>query len=583
MKILLINSPAGDIYGSMKSIAGRYFPLGLGYISSYLKKAGHEVRLIDPDAQMMEMGEIAAIARNENPDIIGISSFTPNFHNAAAIATKIRSFSGAQIILGGIHASTMPGEILKNHPEFDVIVIGEGEATIAELSRISAGGCSCAELNKINGIAFRENGSIIITPPREFIKDVDSLPFPDRAQIDLRLFTLHKHMDIGKRYAEMLTSRGCPFNCTFCASHLTSGRGFRPHSPEYVVNEIKFLRESYGIEHIVFQDDTFTLQESRVTEICERLLRDKISIYWSCWARVNTVNRKLLTLMRKSGCFSIGYGVESGDENVLKAIKKGITLDQCREAFRISHELGLKTLGFFIFGCTGDTPETVEKTVRFAIELNPSIALFTRMIPYPGTEVYQQKAADTAAGSWGNYKYFDATVKQSLENFPGVDLDKLCASANRRFYLRPSYFLKQLFRFRTLSECGAFAYAGLSLFRIMLTKATDSAYEKAKSKFNNGGILRSFYIWFRLLTCPFKKIESFLPGRGVFIDIGCGSGFFTMFMAMNAPERNVLGIDWKQDRINHAISISRDIPNVSFRNCDIGCCPRFETPQNNAV
>ena len=564
MRILLVNTPAGDVYGDLNSAAGCYFPLGLAYISGYLKQQGHTVLLLDPDAQALSFDTVIEKVKEFQPALIGLNALTPNFNIAARYAAGMKKTCQATIVLGGVHASALPKDIISAHPQFDYAVIGEGEHTIQELVAALESGqpdhCS------IRGLAFRKDNDTVVTAPRPFINDVDSLPFPDRTQIPLSNYHLHKHMSLGLPHADMLTSRGCPFSCIFCASHLTLGKTYRPHSPGYVLAEIRYLTQTHGIKHLVFQDDTFTLDRSRVVEICDRIISGKLDIKWSCWARVNTVDRELLTLMKRAGCFSVGYGVESADPEVLKLLRKGITPRQCVDAFRISHELGLKTLGFFILGCPGDSVDTMQKTIDFSIRLNPAIALFSKLIPYPGTELYSRYAA--AGKKWESFTYFGGAA-DPIRHESNVNIDAVCALANRRFYFRASYLIKLLRSFRSWAEIASFASGGRALVKHLLKPHTDSALARAKERYRGISLWQDFYIWFRTLTCPFEHIEPFIPVTGAIIDVGCGSGFLSILLALKRPEASVMGIDRNKKAIDLARKVTSDIRNLSFQTKDL--------------
>lgn len=270
MRIALINAYYLELYGPINVGKNCYFPLGLGYIAAVLRQEGHKVSLIDPEAYSMNYKELETRIEDGSYDLIGISCTTSSFESARKIARMIRKVSEAPIVLGGVHASAVPEMILKRTPEFDIIVIGEGEETMLELCNSLK--TKNADLSRIEGIAFRKDSEIVRTPPRPFIKDLDHLPYPARDLVDLANYRLHAQLDYGKRSATVLSSRGCPFHCTFCASYLTTGFRFRARSPENVVGEIKYLIDTYGTEYIAFVDDEFTIDQERAKRICELII-----------------------------------------------------------------------------------------------------------------------------------------------------------------------------------------------------------------------------------------------------------------------------------------------------------------------
>lgn len=449
MKIALIKTPYLHIFGPMRKSAPRYFPLGLGYVAAALRQAGHDVVFLDPEIQGLPDDALIRQLQQEAPQMVGIGCATPNFLVAHRLAERIKRNLDVVTVLGGIHASSVPREILEHHPEFDVLVVGEGEATSVELAAtIAAHGLDPQHLATLQGIGYRDRGRVVLNSRRALLRDIDTIPFPAR---DLAGFDKYKspaHLEVGKRTANMITSRGCPARCTFCESWRTLGNAFRGHRPAYIVAEIEHLMEVYGIEHVVFNDDTFTWDMERAQEFCELLLEKRLGITWFAFSRVDTVTRELLVLMKRAGCVSINFGVESGDAHMLKVMKKGATLDQARQALQWSRALGFKTLASFLFGLPGETLASIERTINFAIELNPHIALFNVLVPFPGTEVYarlpQFHTTDSRAlaafktASAGGDPLFIA------EGLSARELRRALVRANRRFYLRPTYLIEQL-------------------------------------------------------------------------------------------------------------------------------------------
>lgn len=408
----------------------------------------------------MSESDLEKIIKEQKPGIIGLSSVTPNFSMACKMAKKLKTITDAVIIYGGIHASTFPDRIIKNHPEFDIVVHGEGEQTMTELAdTMEREELQPDNLKNIRGICFRNNGTVEKTPSRPYIEDIDSSPFPDRDSIDLDAYKATGHIGISSRVANVMTSRGCPARCTFCESFLTMGYKYRAHSAEYVLSEIKHLKEKYGVEQIVFNDDTFTINYDRIKKICSGFIENNFNIKWFCFARVNTIrDREMLEMMKASGCVQINFGVETGDEKIMKSIKKGITLEQARKAFHLSHKVGIKTSAGFIFGFPGETKDSIERTINFAIELNPDVALFNALVPFPGTETFQyypqlHKNIDDPL-FWDTFKTASAGGDPVIE-LPGLskeDLKMAIVKANRKYYFRVGYLVRQLSRIRSFYE-----------------------------------------------------------------------------------------------------------------------------------
>lgn len=452
MKVCLINTPYRDMYGPMKTGVGYYFPLNLGYLASALLKKEHEVTILDPEIQNMNYEGIKSFLIENRPDVIGITCTTPNFLNASEIAKMVKKELNIPVVLGGVHASALPTQIIKNHPEFDIITIGEGEFSLAEICDYYEN--KIKSLEKIKGIIYKDKSGIKKTNPFRFIEDINSLPFPARHLVDMTKYKLNVHVDLGKKSATILTSRGCPFQCTYCASYLTMGSRFRIHSAKYVIQEIEHLVNKYGINHVVMQDDTFTINKKRVEKVCHALIDKKLNIDWYCFARVDTVSRDILALMKKSGCYSIGYGIESADETVLKNIKKNITLEQCRTALKASNELGIRTLAFFMYGNPGETRESIEKSIKFSKELNPHLAFFNSLVPYPGTEVYNThyKTQFQSSERWKDFVAIGINPVIELEDLSTKDIQKYIYKSYIQFYLRPLHILRLIMSLRSFSE-----------------------------------------------------------------------------------------------------------------------------------
>lgn len=481
MKVMLIKAPYTDIYGKVKEMAPEMFPIGLGYIAVILRNAGHDVTLIDPDIGDMTYDSLRDEIIKESPNLVGISAMTSNIHSACKIATIVKKSVNAITVIGGNHTSSVPEETMQNFDDFDFLVIGEGEYTILEL-------CNTLErdktpdLSKIKGICYKRDGKIIKTDPRSFIEDMDSLPFPARDMVDMDNYRPPNYMEFGKKSATMITSRGCPNRCTFCSAHFSTGYRYRPHSPDYVISEIKHLINEYGIEFIIFWDDTFTIDRSRVIKICNLMLEEKLGIEWFCLARVNTVDEELLRLMKKAGCRVINFGVESGNQEILNNIKKGTTIPQIRKAIKMARKVGFKILSSFMFGLPGETHETIENTIRFAIELDPDMAFFFILTPLPGSEIYNtyKGILFDVSSNWEDYKYVltDGTIALDSREFTKEELKNYLVEANRRFYGRPRYILRQILYIRSKKELisnisGAFTLLKQSLLIKGLIKADD--------------------------------------------------------------------------------------------------------------
>jgi len=469
MKVSLIKAPYLSIYEGINDVAPNSAPLGLAYMTAVLREAGHEGLLWDPENQDMTYEDVRRRLSEERPRIVGISCATAGFQNALRIARIAKEVGGSIVVLGGIHASSLPVETLEQYPEIDITVYGEGENTMMELVTAYEESGS-PNLSKIRGIAYREcDGIIGKNPPRPFIHDLDVLPLPARDLLPMEKYNIPKHLAIGGRSATMITSRGCPHECIFCGMQLTLGRPYRSHSAERVAMEMETLVRDYGVKYIAFWDDTFTINRKRVVEVCNTLIERKIKVKWFALCRVDNVDLELLKLMKKAGCAAVSYGCESGDPEILKAIKKKQTVEEIRAAIKATKQAGIKCLASFMFGNPGETKETIERTIDFAVELSPDIAFFFVLTPFPGTEVYNryQGLLFDVSPNWEDYKYVltGGNLALKSEAFTREELIAYVHTAWRRFYLRPGYIWQQITRLRSFGEASMMLRGGLGLVR----------------------------------------------------------------------------------------------------------------------
>lgn len=398
MKTLLISPPfciptdshAREKY--VRMIRSEPIPsLGLLYLAGMLEKWKLNVNVVDMFDMSFKNTEI--IVRKEKPDIVGITSLTDTRFSALTVAKLIKKIDKKIItVLGGSHPTFFPEQILRYYPEIDYIVLGEGEYTFLELVK---GLSEKKDLRNISGIAFRENNSIIITSPREMVKNLDELPFPAHHFIQWERYTpsgvdSQDWKASGRKYGVMSTSRSCPYNCIFCSVIAFWGRQYRCRTPQSVVDEIEILYKQFGVDLIGFNDDIFTIRMDRVIEICKEIIKRKIKIQWSCGARVNFVSKDMLMWMKRSGCNDIYFGVESGSEKILKNVRKNTSIDQIIDAFKLCKEVGITAGMGILIGNPGENSKTVGETIRLINKINPVKGPGVNiLLVFPNTEVYE--------------------------------------------------------------------------------------------------------------------------------------------------------------------------------------------------
>lgn len=463
MKITLIQPLYKEIYKRIKGIRYLDPPLGLLYIAAVLRQDGHAVSIIDAEAEGAEdHRRIAKKVRAQDPDLVGLSFTTPMLSSAVnAIELIKKELPNVPVIVGGPHVSADPVASLEATGA-SIAVIGEGETTARELvSKLSRG----ESLTECRGICIRSDGNITRTQQRPFIKELDTLPFPAR---DLLKIEVYQHASSQSRkenpyYTNVISSRGCPFKCIFCGSAAVFGDIIRYRSPSRVVDEIDECMRRFRIGIFSIVDDTLTISKSHVLGICDEIASRGLRPLWMAQARVDTIDEQILRAMKNSGCEEIHFGYESGSQEILDNIKKGITVEQSVRATGLARKAGMKIHGDFMIGNPGETEKTVRQTIELAKKLDPDTAQFTLAQPFPGTELYR-----IATKSGPKERRFDHYRWYETVNYipAGLTREKLLAlhrRAFREFYFRPCHVVKTLRRLRSPKNWG-WVISGLRSF-----------------------------------------------------------------------------------------------------------------------
>jgi len=463
--LLLINPPLsmgkgnGGFAKVGAELGSQLPPLGLCVIASVVRKAGFTVKIIDAPPLNLDLRIILELIREEKPRFVGITAATNSIHIAYSLISSMKAQSiPSKIVIGGVHITALPGETIRECGGLDIGVIGEGEVTILEI-------LSGKSLHEVNGIIFREDGEVYRTPHREYIQELDTLPFPawDLLPQLEKYYRPSPHMYLRLPSNSLLTSRGCPNRCSFCIM-ASSGKKFRAHSSDYTVGMVEHLIKNYHIRDIIFYDDNFLLDKKRAIEICEQIIKRKLNITWSCLARTEVISPEILKLAKRAGCWQIAYGIESGDQRILDILKKNTQVEKAEEVLRKTVEAGIRTRGFFMIGVPGETEESIQKTIDFAKRscLNDFQATF--FTPFPGTAFYQD------IHQYGDYKEdWDNMSTWAPVFIPtGLTLEKLMKyhkTMLRVFYFRPKILFQYAVRSITHpSILLNFLKAGLKLF-----------------------------------------------------------------------------------------------------------------------
>ena len=463
MRVLLA-SPESDVWNSRKHIH-----MGLGYLAGSLLAHGYDVEIWDAAVEA-EVESLAEKLAWDHFDVVGLSAPTPLINNAwedAAIAKK----HGAITILGGPHLTLQPHEsMLKD--QVDLVVRGEAEYTIIEILAALEKEKSIVNgelpVNKsqftihnpqlfhpeagwgnILGLSWRnQEGKIIHNLDRPLPDDIDAIPFPAHQLFKINRYTnlnpLTDGLDMNARAYTIVTSRGCPYKCTYCSKPVT-GDTWRGRSVDNVIAEWEWLVKDLGATEIGITDDIWNLDKERAKELCRALIKANLNhVPWVTihGMKVNNTDQELFSLMKQAGCKRVGFGVENGDDWMLRnVIKKGQTIDMVRDAFKWSKKAKLQTMGFFIFGMPGETEESMEKTIRLALELDPDLAHFMMAAPFPGTEMWDtlKKHGDVFSDTmdWSQLAIQDNKAHFAFGDLDTETVERKWHEAHRRFYLRP--------------------------------------------------------------------------------------------------------------------------------------------------
>jgi anaerobic magnesium-protoporphyrin IX monomethyl ester cyclase len=479
MKVLVLNPPSTVtknyirdlIYGCWckgKRIGGATSPpLNLLYIATILKNDGHKVKFVDALAEEKSIDDIKKIIKQTDVVIESTSqmSFTDDVH----VLTQFKKANPKLVtILFGSQPTFYPEEAL-DQKAVDILVKREAEFIIKDVLHLMEQG---KDWGKVLGIAYRKNGKKIINPDYPF-SDVNKLPIPDRT-------FLPKNIDffnpIIKRmpYTTAMTSRGCPGLCTFCNVPDFYGKTDRFMTAERVIEEIKEIMK-LGYREIWFRDETFTAFPKRNEIICNWLIKNKVDLTWIANARVNMITKDMMKLMKKAGCHMIKFGVESSNQEILNRVKKGIKVSKTKEVFSWANEIGIGTHAHTMIGMPGDTKETVEATIQFIKEINPTTATFGICTPYAGTpmfnEVLEKNPAIKDGSSLSKVRlHVDAYYSKHFTKVSNKDLQRYLKKAYREFYFRPSYIWKWIKRIDNLDELKRVLLAGSNVFSFATNK-----------------------------------------------------------------------------------------------------------------
>jgi anaerobic magnesium-protoporphyrin IX monomethyl ester cyclase len=430
--VTLVNPPYPR--GAPQSL---FIPLGIGYLAAVLEENQYEVNVLDCQIFRPTQQQLEAQLSRSNADIVGVTTSTLTYWPAVEVVKAAKKvLPNALTILGGPHVTALPEQTLIESPEVDIVVRGEGERTMLELADLVSKG-DLNGLGKVDGITFRKNGQINQTKDRAFIENLDELPHPA-----YKHFPLDKYMMAGKNYLPIITSRGCPFQCTFCLASKMCGTKFRTRSPKKVLEELEWLRDTYDADVFAFYDDTFTIDKKRANDICDEMKARKFDLPWDCRTRVDQVNKEILMKLRNANCQLIHFGVESGSQKMLDAVKKRTTVEQNAWAIKLAKEVGISVAISVVVGYPGETPELLNQTFDFIRQTKPDFVYVCQAIPYPGTELLDilKDLGWEVSTDWNRFDEQSPVFKNPLLSPEKIDAVR---GAFYDEFLSPSYFIRQ--------------------------------------------------------------------------------------------------------------------------------------------
>lgn len=469
MKVVVANPPwPGEGYGTRSNIRWPHrrgdkvltFPIYLAYTVAILKKDGFDVVGIDAVDKEWSIERFVDEIKRINPAIVFLEISTPSIYSDIETCDRIAKETKAMVVVFGPHATYFHKELVEEHKSIGICIRKEFEYTIRDICRANKKGTS---LTTIPGTTVMSLNKLFINEDRPPIHNLDDLPFPDRED-----FNMEKYQQAfygGKKTALMISSRGCPYQCTFCLWPETLyGHNYRVRSPVNIVDEIEHLIKNYNIDEIYFDDDSFTIDKQRVIDICNELKKREIKIIWMCMGRVNNVDEELLNAMKDAGCKQIFYGFESGSQDILNDSCKSITLDQIKKAVKLTQKVGICASGSFVFGLPRESPKTVKETIKFAKKLKANYVQFTLAAPFPGTKLYEEVKSKglLKIDKWSD---LDGTkgVLMETEHMDKKQMSGVIRKAYLSYYTSPRVIIQNLKDIKNMNQLRKIIRGGFSV------------------------------------------------------------------------------------------------------------------------
>ncbi len=450
MKIMLLNSPyrvkisKDSRWPEFTKSGTLYYPFWLSYATGVLMEfSNHKPLLVDAIAKEMDQKETLKMIDKFDPEMIVVETSTPTIHSDVNFVDKIKEIKESKIVLAGKHVSALPIDTMQMSKNIDFLARGEYDYTIKDIAdHLEKNGLKSNNLKQIPGISFRENKTIINTPPRPLIQDLDALPFVSKVYKEFLSVYDYRYALARYPMLQTWTSRGCPARCNYCDyPQVFTMHTFRMRSPKNVVDEIEFINKKMPqVKEIFFEDDTFTINRDRVSSICKEIKERGLDVVWSCNARAQ-LDYDIMKTMKDAGARILIVGYESGNQQVLNNIRKGIELAQAERFTRDAKKVGLRIFGCFMIGLSGDTKESVEQTFQFAKRMNPDMVFFQQAVPFPGTEFYEWAKHNGYLVTENYDEWLDENGQlKCLVNYPHLtseEINELRDKLMIRFYTNP--------------------------------------------------------------------------------------------------------------------------------------------------
>jgi len=457
VRVLLINPSMNlDKLGRFAGLLEPMPCIGLAYIAGALEAHGVHVRAIDMFAEKLSADEVVERAVRHRPDLVGFTVLTPSAHICAQISDQIRQrLPGVRIIWGGVHADVFARDIVRDG-DADMVAHQDGEITIVEL--VDALAADPQDLAHVDGLTWRSaDGQVVRNRDRVLNRDLDDLPYPAWHLFPFHRYGLLPFADFAKPVLTMAGSRGCPYRCDYCSLINTGGKVFRRRDPIKVVDEYEFLVDRYGVKQIGFIDPIFPLVKKDLDPFCKELVRRGLDkrCQWLSETRADRLDAETCQMMYDGGCRRVLLGIESGVDMLLGNVNKNLTTAKVREGVKHAKAAGIQTVGLFMIGMPGETPEMTRETVEFAVDLDVDFAKFAITVPFPGSKLFDDRwQKDLFRDDWENYTTFNPDPDRLVYHPPGYDpaeLIRMQSWALRRFYMRPKQIRRQMMELRTIS------------------------------------------------------------------------------------------------------------------------------------